>query len=109
MMKRLKLFVLLAVFVSGLSFTTALAGGKKEKAEVTFLVSMTCEKCQHRIEDSLAFEKGVTGLDVDLQKKLVTIEYRTDKTTPEKLKEAIRGLGYTATVYHPRKQSQAKE
>ena len=43
--------------------------GKKEKAEVTFLVSMTCENCQKRIEDNISFEKGVTALDVNLPKR----------------------------------------
>lgn len=71
---------------------------KKEKAEVTFLVSMTCEKCQRRIEDHLSFEKGVTGLTVNLPLKTVTVEYRKDKTSETRLKSAINGLGYTATV-----------
>lgn len=71
--------------------------GKKEKAEVTFLVSMTCENCQKRIEDNISFEKGVTALDVNLPQKTVTIEYRKDKTSPDKLKAAIRELGYTVT------------
>lgn len=71
--------------------------GKKGKAEVTFLVSMTCENCQKRIEDNISFEKGVTALDVNLPQKTVTIEYRKDKTSPDKLKTAIRELGYTVT------------
>lgn len=69
-----------------------------KKDNITFLVSMTCEKCQKRIEDNISFEKGVTELDVDLPNKTVTIEYRKDKTSPEKLKEAIKQLGYTATL-----------
>ena len=71
--------------------------GKTDKAEVTFLVSMTCENCQKRIEDNISFEKGVTALDVNLPQKTVTIEYRKDKTSPDKLKAAIRELGYTVT------------
>ena len=70
--------------------------GKKDKSKVTFLVSVTCEKCQKHIEENLSFEKGVTGLDVNLPEKTVTIEYREDKTSPETLKKAIGKLGYTA-------------
>ena len=58
---------------------------------------MTCENCQKRIEDNISFEKGVTALDVNLPQKTVTIEYRKDKTSPDKLKAAIRELGYTVT------------
>lgn len=31
---------------------------KKEKSEVTFLVSMKCEKCQKRIEDNLSLKRS---------------------------------------------------
>ena len=76
---------------------------KREKAKVTFLVSMTCENCQKRIEDNISFEKGVTKLDVNLPQKTVTIEYRKDKTTPDKLKSAIRKLGYTVAPFRESK------
>lgn len=91
------LFVLmmLSLSVSAKNMTVC----EKEKSEVTYLVSMTCEKCQKRIENVLSFEKGVTGLNVNLSQKTVTIEYRKDKTSPEKLKEAIRKLGYTVAPF----------
>ena len=78
----------------------AMAAG--EKASVTFLVSMSCENCKNRIEKNLAYEKGVKNLEVDLSKKTVTIEYDTEKTTPDNLKSAIQNLGYTATTFKPR-------
>lgn len=78
----------------------AMAAG--EKASVTFLVSMSCENCKNRIEKNLAYEKGVKNLEVDLSKKTVTIEYDTEKTTPDDLKSAIQNLGYTATTFKPR-------
>ena len=93
--------IMTAMLFLGLSSTVNakdLKGDKK--SEVTFLVSMTCENCQKRIEDNISFEKGVTGLDVNLPQKTVTIKYRKDKTTPDKLKVAIRKLGYTVTPFH---------
>lgn len=105
-MMRVKLIALLTLFVLGFSLNTMAKDGKKEKSEVTFLVSMTCENCQKRIENNIAFEKGVTALNVNLPDKLVTIEYRKDKTSPEKLKEAIQKLGYTATPFHPKKKAE---
>lgn len=87
-----------AMLFLGLSYTVNakdLKGDKK--SEVTFLVSMTCENCQKRIENKMSFEKGVTNLDVNLPQKTVTIKYRKDKTSADKLKDAIRQLGYTVT------------
>ena len=82
-------------------FTTngAVLDKKDKKAEVTFLVSMTCESCQNRIESNIPYEKGVTDLQVDLPNKLVTIEYRKDKTTADKLKAAIKKMGFTAVPF----------
>ena len=90
--------IMTAMLFLGLSYTVNakdLKGDKK--SEVTFLVSMTCENCQKRIENKMSFEKGVTNLDVNLPQKTVTIKYRKDKTSPDKLKDAIRQLGYTVT------------
>lgn len=105
-MMRVKWIALLTLFVLGFSLNVMAKDDKKEKSEVTFLVSMTCENCQKRIENNIAFEKGVTALNVNLPDKLVTIEYRKDKTSPEKLKEAIRKLGYTVTPFHPKKKAE---
>ncbi len=93
-----------ALLLLGLSSGVSAKDMKEnKKAEVTFLVSMTCENCQKRIKDNISFEKGVTALDVNLPQKTVTIEYRKDKTTPDKLKAAIRRLGYTVTPFHKTK------
>ena len=102
MTMKAKTTIMAALLAFGLSFNASAKDRKeeqKEKAKVTFLVSMTCESCQKRIEDNIAFEKGVTGLNVDLPQKTVTIEYRKDKTSPDKLKAAISELGYTATPF----------
>ncbi len=106
-----KVIALMTLCMLSLSFMASakdVKKDKKEKAEVTFLVSMTCEKCQKRIEENLSFEKGVTRLDVNLPKKTVTVEYRKDKTSEKKLKSAISKLGYTATVL-PEQDKKAKQ
>ena len=72
----------------------------KKKETVTFLVSMTCGKCQQRIESNIPYEKGVTDLKVDLSKKLVTIEYRSDKTNAQNIKAALTKMGFTATPFN---------
>lgn len=96
MKTKLMTFLMLMMWIFSFSASAEnVAAHKKEKSEVAFLVSMKCEKCQKRIENTLSFEKGVTGLDVNLPQKTVTIKYRDGKTSPEKLKEAIQRLGYT--------------
>ena len=104
-----KVLAVLAAIVMGLSFTVSAKDVKNTTSKVTFLVSMHCESCQKRIENSLSFEKGVKGLNVNLPKKTVTIEYQSDKTSPDKLKAAIQKLGYTATPFNVAKTRTAKK
>lgn len=94
-----KIFVLGALFLASVVSVNAEILEKKKKETVTYLVSMTCENCQQRIENNIPYEKGVTDLKVDLPNKLVTIEYRADKTTPDKLKAAIKEMGFTVTPF----------
>jgi copper chaperone CopZ len=73
--------------------------GKDEKVQtMKCWVSMTCENCKAKVEKNIAFEKGVKDLQVDLPSKIVTIKYRTDKTSQEKLTKAIQELGFKTEV-----------
>ncbi|MDP4210499.1 MAG: heavy-metal-associated domain-containing protein [Bacteroidota bacterium] len=74
---------------------------KKSQEEVTFVVGMHCEACKKRIESAIPFEKGVKDLNVNLDKKEVTIIYKTAKTNVDKLKKAIEELGYTCKEKSP--------
>lgn len=72
---------------------------KNDKETVTFDVSMTCENCQKKIEKNIAFEKGVTDMKIDLEKKTVKIEYKKAQTTVDKLQKAIEKLGYEVKIH----------
>ena len=67
-----------------------------EDSTVVIKTSAQCESCQKRIEEGLAFEKGVKSVKLDPDTKAVTIVYDPKKTTPEKLRVAITKLGYDA-------------
>ncbi|MDR1455267.1 MAG: heavy-metal-associated domain-containing protein [Tannerella sp.] len=68
---------------------------KKKTAEVTFAVSLFCDNCKAKIERHIAWEKGVKDLNVNLEKKQVTVKYDPSKTTEAVLKKAIEALEYT--------------
>ena len=57
-----------------------------------------CEK----IKDNLRFEKGVKAINPDLNTKLVTIQYDSEKTNPENLIKAFAKIKYKATVVEPK-------
>jgi copper chaperone CopZ len=65
---------------------------------VKIKTSAICEMCKERIEKKLAFTKGVTdvNLDVDSKDKVATVIFNPKKTTIAKLKKAIAEVGYDA-------------
>lgn len=66
----------------------------KEIKEVVFPVYLDCESCANKIVENISFERGVTDLDVSLEKQHVAVKYDASKTTEEKLKKALEDLGY---------------
>jgi copper chaperone CopZ len=91
----------LLVFAFVLLYATTQAGILKDEetaktAKLTIKTSAVCKQCKDRIEKNMAFEKGVRSVKLDLETKDLTVEYRTNKTTPDKLKKAVTKIGYDA-------------
>lgn len=77
--------------------------------EVTIWAAMHCESCKKKIEREIAFEKGVKSIDVNLKEKTVTIKYKADKNTDEKLAEAIKKLGYETKILKKEEKKESKK
>ena len=67
---------------------------KGEVKEVTFLVHLHCENGVKKVQENIAFEKGVKDLKVSLEDQTVAIKYDAAKTSEDTLKAAIEKLGY---------------
>lgn len=81
------------------SVTTEASAQKKPKKkvevkEVTFNVSLHCANCVKKVQENIAFEKGVKDLHVCLDDQIVSIKYDASKTSEAALKAAIEKLGY---------------
>lgn len=55
---------------------------------------MSCEHCVKSIKKAVGEIKGVSNVEVDLDKKLVTTSYDIKKTKPEDIQEVIEDQGY---------------
>ena len=64
--------------------------------EVKIKTSAVCEMCKKRIEDGLYSQKGIVQADLNIESKIVTIKYRSNKTTEDKIRTYISSLGYNA-------------
>ena len=109
-MKTIKM-MLAAVLITAVGFCAQAQDKKQEKkgtVEITFSVNLHCDHCKKKIESNIPFEKGVTDLKVNLDKKQVYIKYDAKKTDKKKLQKAIEKLGYTATEVTPETKENAK-
>ena len=67
-----------------------------KNVEIKIKTSAVCGMCKDRIEQGLAFEKGIKDVGLDLETKICTVKYNPTKTTPEEIRKAISKLGYDA-------------
>ncbi len=65
---------------------------KAEIKEVVFNVNLHCNSCVKKVQENIAFEKGVKGLEVSLEKQIIAVKYDASKTSVETLKAAIQKL-----------------
>lgn len=68
----------------------------KNTVELKVKTSAVCGMCKTTIERELAFAKGVKKSELDVPSKVVTVIYNPNKTTPEKIRQAISMAGYDA-------------
>ena len=70
------------------------------KKEVVFTTEpeIECQNCVKRIKDNLRFEKGVKAVNPDLKTKLVTVQYDSEKTDPEKLIKAFAKINWSLDI-----------
>ena len=59
---------------------------------------MACEGCAESVRNALMSESGVSEVNVNLDTKLVDVDYDSDKTTPETLRKRVENTGYNATI-----------
>jgi copper chaperone CopZ len=88
---------LIIIMTALMAFAVSSFAGPKKKGElkeVTFNVHLHCANCVKKVQENIAFEKGVKDLHVCLEDQIVYIKYDSAKTSEEKLKAAVEELGY---------------
>src|SRR3989338_5289755 len=66
------------------------------KSKVSFKVSgMHCASCAIKIEKSLKASEGVTDAKVNYASEKAYIEFDSKKTSEQKIKSIVKGIGYT--------------
>ena len=66
------------------------------KTEIIKLKGMDCKNCATSIKMYLSTLEGISKVDVSYDKKEAVVDYDSAKVNPNKIKEAIRELGFKA-------------
>ncbi len=87
----------LIILVTGIFFISAnMSAQNSAITEVKITTSAQCDMCKKRIEDGLYTQKGVIEATLDIPSKILTIKFRSNKTSLETLRNYISSLGYSA-------------
>lgn len=86
----------LILFLASLLISPGISAKGDKFEEIKIRTSSQCDMCKERIEEALAFEKGVKKSELDLETHIVTVSYNKEKTRPEDIRKAIAKAGYDA-------------
>jgi copper chaperone CopZ len=93
-MKHLTLFLTLLI----MSFSVPVYAGQSAKVDVNGLV---CDFCARALEKVFGREDAVSDIDVDLDEKIVTINFNDDQTLDDDtITELITDAGYNVEGIH---------
>ena len=86
-----------------LAFTTMANAQKADKQTITIKTQIYCNHCLQcgscgtNINDHIReANKGISKVDIDPKLNTITVTYDANKTSPEKIREAINAAGYDA-------------
>jgi len=85
---------ILITLIATFSITVTYAQKSIEVVEIQ--TSAVCDMCKETIEKQLAFTKGVTDANLDVKTAVVTVSFKTNKSTIEDIRAAINEVGYDA-------------
>ncbi len=90
-MKNISITIALAFIIMSLSAFSA-------DKEISLLTNLHCGACKAKIEKTFKTIKGIKSTKADVNSKIVSIKYDTDKISETKIISTFSDLGYTAEI-----------
>jgi mercuric ion binding protein len=81
------------IVLSGLSF---FSHAQKSDGKLEIKTSAICEMCKETIEYDLTFTKGIKFAELNLENKVVTVEFNPKKISADDVRKRITMVGYHA-------------
>lgn len=88
--------LILLTLLTLIFFSENLLAQASKSDTISTKTSVVCGMCRERVEQNLAFEKGIRDVEVNLETKLVFVRFDPRKTNPPEIRKKISKLGYDA-------------
>lgn len=88
-MKKLTTLLVVLAFAKSMGFAKKPQKPEKKKETVEIRLDDMCSSCVKKINSYIAFEKGITALDINQEGSSVNVTYWANKTDTTKLKKAF--------------------
>lgn len=88
--------LILFTLLSLIFFSEPLWAQAGKSDTISIKTSVVCGMCKERVEQNLAFEKGIRDVNVNLETKMVLVRFDPRKTNPAEIRKKISKLGYDA-------------
>lgn len=109
MKKLIALFTLIALS-TGIGFAQKQQKKEKKQEVVEFrLDEIICPNCKKKIDNNIAFERGVTGINYGEDGNTVQIKYRADRTDAKKLQTAFERVKLNVVEAKPVEETEKKK
>lgn len=69
---------------------------KKGKHTFSIKTSAQCDMCKERMEEALAFEKGIKAANLDVDSQVLSVTYNAKKTSEAQIRTKVSEIGYDA-------------
>ncbi|MDF1673518.1 MAG: heavy metal-associated domain-containing protein [Vicingaceae bacterium] len=90
------IITIMLITLTSLFTTNVKAQKSNETAEIKIKTSAQCEMCKQRLEKAMAYEKGIKSSKLDVESATLTVVFKPNKTTPDKIRTSISKTGYDA-------------
>lgn len=95
-LRNISLFTFVLAFFSIANLNAQTTEPASKNAVVKIKTSGECEMCKKSIESEVGKMTGVKKVTLDIETKILTVEYNAKKTNPDKIRKAISNIGYDA-------------
>ena len=94
--RNISLFAFVLALFSFANLNAQTPAPTSKNAVIKIKTSGECDMCKKSIESEVGKMSGVKKVTLDIETKILTVEYNTKKTSPDKIRKAIAGIGYDA-------------